>query len=193
MRSGTVVLLLAALAACAPRSTVSSPPPVVPPPQGPTPAPTRIEVRATATINDVANTKIGDATFVETRAGLLITITASGLGIGAHGVHLHSVGACVTPTFVSAGPHFNPSNRQHGFKNPSGYHAGDLPNIISPPAGTHRVQFVAEGVRLTGRGGLIDDDGASIVIHTAEDDHATDPAGNSGGRFACGVIRLTPS
>jgi Cu-Zn family superoxide dismutase len=38
----------------------------------------------------------------------------------------------------------------------------------------------------------MDDDGASIVIHTGEDDHLTDPAGNSGGRFACGVIRLTP-
>jgi Cu-Zn family superoxide dismutase len=30
--------------------------------------------------------------------------------------------------------------------------------------------------------------GTSIVIHAAADDMATDPAGNSGGRIACGVI-----
>ena len=67
-----------------------------------------------------------------------------------------------------------------------------MPNIISPPAGVHRVQFLLEGVKLTGRGGLMDGDGASIVIHGAEDDLTSDPAGNSGGRIACGVIRLTP-
>lgn len=188
---GVGVMTITALAACAPPATVSSVP-IQPPAQGPSPVPSRIEVRATAAINDVANTTIGNATFVDTRAGLLITIVVSGLGIGPHGAHLHAVGSCVTPTFVSAGAHFNPSNRQHGFRNTGGYHAGDLPNIISPPAGTHRVQFVVEGVKLTGRGGLIDDDGASIVIHTGEDDHLSDPAGNSGGRFACGVIKLTP-
>lgn len=185
--------LTLAIAGCTRQAVVgSAPPPVGPPAQTTTPPPVTIKVRATATINDVANTTIGTATFADTPAGLLVTISVSGLGIGPHGAHLHAVGSCVTPAFTSAGAHFNPGGRQHGFLNPAGHHGGDLPNIMMPPAGVHRVQFVVDGVKLTGRGGLIDDDGAAIVIHGGEDDHASDPAGNSGGRIACGVIRLIP-
>jgi Cu-Zn family superoxide dismutase len=180
----------ATLAACAPKPVATGVPVGLPPDAAPTPPPARLDVRATATINDVANTTIGAATFSDTPAGLLVTINVSGLGIGPHGVHLHAIGQCATPTFASAGPHFNPSNRQHGFRNSSGYHAGDMPNIVSPPAGAHRVQVLLDGVKLTGRGGLMDDDGASIVIHGSEDDLLTDPAGNAGGRLACGVIKL---
>src|SRR6185295_9109852 len=135
------------------------------------PPPVRIDVRATATINDVANTTIGTATFSDTPAGLLVSISVSGLGIGPHGVHLHAIGSCVTPGFASAGPHFNPEGKQHGFLNRAGYHAGDMPNIVSPPAGVHRVEVIVEGVKLTGRGGLIDGDGAAIVVHGSADDH----------------------
>ena len=187
MTRARTFVVLALVTGCAPQAVVSSP---QPPTAAPTPPPARLDVRATATINDVANTTIGSANFVDTPAGLLVTVAVTGLGIGMHGAHLHAVGSCDAPQFLSAGPHFNPSDRQHGFRNPAGHHAGDMPNIISPPAGQHRVQFILDGVKLTGRGGLMDADGASIVIHTAEDDHVTDPAGNSGGRFACGVIRL---
>lgn len=177
------------LVACAsqPVATTSAP---QPPAAGPTPPPASLDVRATATINDASNTRIGNATFSDTPAGLLVTVTVTGLGIGAHGAHLHTVGICETPAFASAGAHFNPSGRQHGFRNKAGHHAGDMPNIVSPPAGAHTVQFMIDGVTLTGRDGLLDGDGASIVIHSTEDDHLTDPAGNSGGRMACGVITM---
>lgn len=179
----------ATLVACAsqPVATTSAP---QPPAAGPTPPPASLDVRATATINDASNTRIGNATFSDTPSGLLVTVTVTGLGIGAHGAHLHTVGICETPAFASAGAHFNPSGRQHGFRNKAGHHAGDMPNIVSPPAGAHTVQFMIDGVTLTGRDGLLDGDGASIVIHSAEDDHLTDPAGNSGGRMACGVITM---
>jgi superoxide dismutase, Cu-Zn family len=185
----TFMAIGAALAACArqPVATTSAP---QPPSAGPTPPPASLDVRATATINDASNTRIGSATFTDTPAGLLVTITVTGLGIGAHGTHLHTVGKCDTPAFASAGGHFNPSGRQHGFRNKAGHHAGDMPNIVSPPAGAHTVQFMIDGVALSGRDGLLDGDGASIVIHSAEDDHQTDPAGNSGGRMACGVITM---
>jgi Cu-Zn family superoxide dismutase len=183
---------LAMVAGCARQTAVSPPPASQPPVSGPTPPPSRLDVRAIASINDVANTTIGSASFSDTPAGLLVTINVTGLGIGPHGVHLHSVGSCVAPTFVSAGDHFNPSGKRHGFRNGDGHHAGDMPNLLSPAAGTHRVQLLLDGVKLTGRGGLVDGDGASIVIHGAEDDLLTDPSGNSGGRLACGVIKLVP-
>jgi Cu-Zn family superoxide dismutase len=44
------------------------------------------------------------------------------------------------------------------------------------------------GLTLRGTNAILDGDGAAIVIHAARDDYTTDPAGNSGGRIACGVI-----
>ena len=37
-------------------------------------------------------------------------------------------------------------------------------------------------------GSLRDQDGTAIVIHAGPDDYKTDPAGDSGGRIACGVV-----
>ena len=187
-----LALALALTLGCGPKAVVTSAPAIQPPSQPATPPPVSIDVRASATINDVANTTIGTATFADTPAGLLVSISIAGLGIGPHGVHLHSVGMCITPGFGSAGPHFNPGGKKHGFLSSDGPHAGDMPNIISPPSGVHKAEFIVEGVKLTGRGGLMDDDGAAIVVHGSADDYSTDPAGNSGGRIACGVIKLTP-
>jgi Cu-Zn family superoxide dismutase len=41
---------------------------------------------------------------------------------------------------------------------------------------------------LQGDSGLMDADGAAVVIHQNVDDYRTDPAGNSGDRIACGVL-----
>jgi Cu-Zn family superoxide dismutase len=35
---------------------------------------------------------------------------------------------------------------------------------------------------------LLDADGSAIVLHAMADDYMTDPAGNAGGRIACGVV-----
>ena len=35
-----------------------------------------------------------------------------------------------------------------------------------------------------------DADGAALVLHADADDYKTDPSGNSGDRFACGVIEF---
>lgn len=181
----TLVVLVASLAACA-RPSVGTPAPTA----SPSPGSAGVAASATATINDGTGSRVGSASFADTPAGLLVSITVNGLGIGGHGAHLHAIGSCVRPAFASAGPHFNPSGKQHGFRNPAGHHAGDMPNIVSPPAGNHTVQFLLPVVRLTGRDGLLDEDGASIVIHSSEDDHRTDPAGNSAARYGCGVITL---
>jgi superoxide dismutase, Cu-Zn family len=126
-------------------------------------------------------------TLSESVEGLSVTGTLRGLPPGDHGIHLHMVGKC-EPPFTTAGGHWNPSNKKHGHQNPQGPHFGDLGNIkVGPDSG---VSFAmrAPGGTLKGEGGLLDTDGASIVIHAAADDEKTDPAGNSGARIACGVV-----
>jgi superoxide dismutase, Cu-Zn family len=185
MRRASTVVIAFCIAACG-RSAVVSSPVAVPAPALPAP----IRVQATATVIDLGGTTIGHVSFADTPAGLLVIGSVSGLGIGAHGTHLHAVGRC-EPPFASAGPHFNPGGAKHGFRNPAGYHAGDMPNVVTPPAGTYGFQFVVTGMKLTGKDGLVDPDGASIVFHSGADDYLTDPSGGSGGRLACGVITLT--
>lgn len=142
---------------------------------------------ATAVIRDAQGKHIGDATFSDSYAGVVVAGTVSDLGLGSHGVHIHSVGKC-EPPFTTAGGHFNPTGRQHGYENQHGPHLGDLPNINTPAAGPLRFEFLLPGVTLKGQNALLDADGAAIVIHAGRDDYKTDPAGNSGARIACGVI-----
>lgn len=62
--------------------------------------------------------------------GLDIHISANSLRPGASlGFHIYEKGSCVRPDFESAGGPFNPLNKEHGFNNPMGHHAGDLPNL----------------------------------------------------------------
>ena len=144
-------------------------------------------VTARAVLHDQTGREVGTATLTDSYAGVLISGVVNGIGIGAHGIHVHETGRCEAP-FTSAGGHFNPAKRHHGFKNPDGHHAGDLPNIDTPATGQLKFDLLAPGVSLTGSSGLLDADGAALVIHGAADDYATDPAGNAGSRIVCGVI-----
>ena len=98
------------------------------------------------------------------------------------------MGRCEAP-FESAGGHFNPAGKKHGKDNPGGAHAGDLPNITVPESGRASVEVTVKGVSLDGgKGGLLDADGAALVVHEGRDDYRSDPAGNAGKRLACAVI-----
>ena len=132
---------------------------------------------------------LGQVRMWATPGGVTFRIGAAGLPHGIHGVHVHSVGRCVGPGFASAGPHWNPTAHKHGFNNPAGPHAGDLPNVTVAANGV-----LAEAVTLPGASfaSLLDADGAALVIHARADDYATDPSGNSGDRIACAVISATP-
>jgi superoxide dismutase, Cu-Zn family len=100
------------------------------------------------------------------------------------------VGACDPPGFQSAGGHFNPLGWEHGFLNPRGPHAGDLPNIHVPAGGRLELEVLAPGLTLgPGPTTLFDADGSALVIHEGVDDYRTDPTGNAGDRIACAVIR----
>lgn len=140
-----------------------------------------------ATIRNAAGETLGSARLTSDGKEVTIEMTVKGLAPGDHGVHLHAVGKCEGPAFVSAGGHVNPSGAKHGMKNPQGPHAGDLPNAVGG-ATTH---YVAKTIRMTVEGGaaaIFDADGTALVIHADPDDEMTDPAGKAGARIACGVI-----
>jgi Cu-Zn family superoxide dismutase len=145
--------------------------------------------KASAEIMDAAGKKVGEA-ILEQRGGTVqISATFTGLPPGAHAFHIHEVGKC-EPPFESAGKHFNPTGKQHGKDNPAGPHGGDLPNIEVPSTGRVKLDVTVKDVSLDGgRAGLLDADGAALVVHEGVDDHKSDPAGNSGKPLACGVIR----
>ncbi|GEN30807.1 Cu-Zn family superoxide dismutase [Cerasibacillus quisquiliarum] len=143
------------------------------------------------TMQNTEGEKIGEASLSQVEDGVLISLQASHLPPGLHGFHIHEKGMCEKPTFESAGPHFNPTNKKHGFDHPEGPHAGDLPNIEVKEDGTIQVEIVAKMVTLEmgKENSLLQDGGTSLVIHSEADDYYSQPAGNAGDRIACGVIK----
>ncbi|MFD0589099.1 superoxide dismutase family protein [Paenibacillus sp. GCM10027627] len=134
--------------------------------------------------------EIGSARLTQQGKKVLLDVEAKGLPPGTHGIHFHNVGKCDPPDFKTAGDHFNPTVKQHGFKNPKGFHSGDLPNIVVKEDGTVQAKLESAVVSLE-RGkpnSLLKEGGAAIVIHEKADDYVTDPSGNSGSRIACGII-----
>ena len=96
------------------------------------------------------------------------------------GFHMHEFGNCSLgrsdDPFKEAGGHWNPTNQPHG------NHAGDFPVLFSND-GICMMNFFTNKFRVK------DVIGKSIVIHENPDDYRTQPAGDSGKRIACGVIR----
>jgi Cu-Zn family superoxide dismutase len=136
--------------------------------------------------------EVGEATLSETPNGVLIRLNlrpkAEGISPGPHAIHIHDIGKC-EPPFKSAGEHFNPFNKKHGFFGKDGKHLGDLPNIYVPESAALTVEFLVPQLSLSGGStSVFDSDGSALVIHQGPDDYNTDPAGNSGDRVACGVI-----
>jgi len=139
---------------------------------------------------------IGEVRGGDSDNGAELQITAHGLPPGVHGIHIHDVGLCDPPGFKSAGPHWNPTSKQHGSQNPNGEHMGDLQNITVAADGTLKARIVVPGTYLTNLGRnvkagavqILDANGAAVVIHAKADDYKTDPSGDSGDRIACAVL-----
>jgi superoxide dismutase, Cu-Zn family len=129
----------------------------------------------------------GEARFEDTKAGLKVSVTIKGVSDGDHALHLHEFGDC-GDAGRAAGGHYNPEGHQHGdaLKAPKKAHGGDLGNAASKD-GTIVFEAVLPRVTLSkGKRGAA---GRSIVLHEKADDF-TQPAGNAGGRIACGSIVL---
>lgn len=140
---------------------------------------------ATAMLRTSAGVDAGRATATEVAGGVRFTLDARGLPPGTHGAHVHMTGRCDAPGFETAGGHWNPTAMQHGTQNPRGPHQGDLPNLLVGTDGRGTLGVTVPGAAMNG---LLDADGAAMMVHAGPDDLRTDPSGNSGSRIACGVF-----
>ena len=92
-----------------------------------------------------------------------------------YAMHIHENGDC-TPPFDNTGSHYAKENKPHP------QHTGDL----IPLFGNQGYAWCAfYDKRLT----LPEIIGRSVVVHRMPDDFMTQPAGNSGEKIGCGIIR----
>lgn len=125
----------------------------------------------------------GTVTFFPADTGTIVVADVAGLPVGndpcasgVFGFHIHEGTACTGEEFADTGGHFNPGGCPHP------YHAGDLPPLFS----SNGQAYMAV---LSGRFRIPEVLGRTVVIHSGPDDFTTQPAGNSGKKIACGVIR----
>ncbi len=93
-----------------------------------------------------------------------------------YAMHIHEFGDC-SNSFANTGGHYNPANLPHP------QHAGDL----LPLLGNQGYAWVSFYDKRFTVDNII---GKSVVIHANRDDFTTQPAGDSGEKIGCGVIRI---
>lgn len=163
------------------------------PAQGAAPTDKRI---ARAALIDATGQTVGAVRFERRGASraLRVSVTVRKLSPGFHGFHVHAVGKCEGPSFMSAGPHLNPAGAGH----PG--HAGDMPPLLVTSGGKAQARFTTDRFSLAA---LRDADGSAVMVHALPDNHANIPAerydpdpdatttatGDSGARVACGLVR----
>ena len=130
----------------------------------------------------------GEVAFIWQGHDVVINGKFSGLKPNAEqGIHVHEKGDCSAPDALSAGDHFNPDTKMHGTPDSGMNHAGDLPNIKSDANGNAVYTAKLSGFSVDGGpSGVL---GRAVVVHRDPDDYKTQPAGNSGPRIACGLIK----
>lgn len=131
--------------------------------------------------------EVGTATLTQEDEGVRVRVQATELPPGTHGLHIHSRGACEPGNFESAGPHYQPQGRSHGFLDPQGPHSGDLPALTVEENGQANYDFTTTRISLDDSS-LSNPQGTALVVHAQPDDYLTDTGGGSGDRIACGVI-----
>lgn len=142
---------------------------------------------ATAVLEAKSDSQVkGEVHFMQQKDGVLVHVQASGLLPGLHGFHIHEKGDCSAADASSAGGHFNPLSAEHGAPTAEHHHAGDFGNVVADESGEGKYERVLSFISLNGAHSII---GKSVVIHADADDMATQPAGNSGKRIACGVVK----
>jgi Cu-Zn family superoxide dismutase len=149
------------------------------------------DARATAGLQPTKGNKaIGEVTFEQQGDKVHVLANVQGLKAGTeHGFHIHEAGDCSAPDASSAKGHFNPGGKAHGNPAASDHHAGDLPALKAGKDGRAKLDTTIGGVTVgSGPNSIV---GRAVVIHADPDDYTSQPAGNSGARIACGVIRAS--
>ena len=136
---------------------------------------------------------IGEVTFEETKAGLLVQINLENLPAGEHGFHIHENPDCSNITDKEgninyahgAGGHYDPLNTgKHLGPNGNG-HKGDLPYLTVGVNGKVASQFYLKNMTAN------ELKNKSIIVHNGSDNYSDtpNPLGGGGARIACGIIR----
>jgi len=151
-------------------------------------APSRSAAKTKVEVKDGQGKAVGDIVIWDEGPGVALELKLHDLTPGEHGIHFHQVPKCEGPDFKSAGGHFNPEGKKHGFDSPDGHHAGDMKNFTVGADGKASVRLEDSDVTLKDGPHSLLSSGAAVVVHAKADDYKTDPSGNSGDRVACGVI-----
>ena len=135
----------------------------------------------------------GTGTLTAGPRGVLVRLELTGLTPGWHALHFHAVADCSDPALQKAGAHVqHPMGKvPHGFLNPGGPDAGDLPNVWADARGEAHAEVWSTAVSTApdkARANLLDADGSSLIVHAAADDAFTQPIGGAGARVACALI-----
>ena len=153
------------------------------------PAFAQVKDTAQANFVDRSGAETGRAQITAGSDGVLFEVEVSGLPPRKWvALHIHETGTCDPASgHESAGGHFNPDKKEHGFVAANGPHAGDLPNQYVSEDGVLRGQIYSTMVRLDDAERGIR--GRALVVHAGSDDYRTGPAGGAGDRLACAVIK----
>ncbi len=102
-------------------------------------------------------------------------------------MHLHEHGDC-GDTGTHAGGHWNPTGTDHGKWGEGNYHSGDIGNISLDAQGNGSLTIESDRWSIGGdaKTNILE---KSVIIHSGVDDYKSQPAGDSGPRIGCGIIR----